>query len=140
MTPFGRRLRELRARRGVTQAQMAAALGVTAGYLSALENGHRGRPNFAFVQAVAQYFNVIWDEADELARLAALSDPRVTVATGGLAPEATELANLLAAHIHHLQPAEIEDLLRTLRRHIREAERAAGTRTEGGEGAAKEGG
>ena len=133
MTPFGRRLRELRTARGVTQADMAAALGVTAGYLSALENGHRGRASFALVQAVAQYFNVIWDEADELARLAAISRPRVTVETGGLVPEATELANLLAAHIHRLQPGEIEELLRTLRRHVREAERATGSETGGSE-------
>ena len=126
MTPFGRRLRELRAERGVTQAQMAAALGVTAGYLSALENGKRGRASFAFVQAVAQYLNVIWDEADELSRLAALSDPRVTVDTAGMVPEATELANLLAAHVHRLQASELDELLKVLRRHIREAERATG--------------
>ena len=126
MTPFGKRLRELRAERGVTQADMAGALGVTPGYLSALENGHRGRPTFALVQRAAQYLNVIWDEADELSRLAAVSDPRVTVATGGLQPEATELANLLAAHVHRLQPSEVDDLLRTLRRYVREAERATG--------------
>ena len=38
----------------------------------------------------------LWDEADALARLAALSHPRVTIDTAGLSPDATELANRLA--------------------------------------------
>ena len=42
MTPFGRRVRELRAERNITQKQMAADLGVSAAYLSALEKGNRG--------------------------------------------------------------------------------------------------
>ena len=127
MTPFGARIRTMRAAKGVTQSEMAQDLGVSAGYLSALENGKRGRPNYAFVQRVAHYFNVIWDEADELARLAALSDPRVTVDTAGLVPEATELANLLAGHVHRLRPEEIKDLLTRMRRHIRAADEAAGS-------------
>ena len=127
MTPFGARVRAMRAARKVTQSDMADALGVSAGYLSALENGKRGRPNYAFVQRVAHYFNVIWDEADELARLAAMSDPRVTVDTAGLVPEATELANLLAAHIHRLRLEEIEDLLVRTRKHVRAADDAAGS-------------
>ena len=44
MTPFGQRLRELRRQRGIAQKDMAAALGVSAAYLSALEHGHRGQP------------------------------------------------------------------------------------------------
>ena len=28
------------------------------------------------IQGMIQYFSIIWDEADELARLADLSDPR----------------------------------------------------------------
>ena len=36
MTPFGRRLRELRRARGRQLKEMAAALGVSAAYLSAL--------------------------------------------------------------------------------------------------------
>ncbi|HAC57678.1 MAG TPA: transcriptional regulator, partial [Rhodobiaceae bacterium] len=37
MTPFGRKVRELRAARGLTMKEMAAALRVTPAYLSALE-------------------------------------------------------------------------------------------------------
>src|SRR5579871_3523848 len=41
MTPFGAKLRELRAARGILLRDMAAALEVSAPYLSALEHGRR---------------------------------------------------------------------------------------------------
>ncbi len=82
MTPFGERLRELRRAKGVSQKQMAASLGVSAAYLSALEHGKRGVPSWAMVQKIIGYFNVIWDDAEELQRLAQTSDPRVVIDTG----------------------------------------------------------
>lgn len=110
MTPFGQRVRELRAARGVTLAEMAAALGVTPAYLSALEHGKRGQPTFALIQGVIHLLGVIWDEADELVRLAELSHPRITVDTAGLAPEATLVANRLALEIAELGPDELAAL------------------------------
>ena len=83
MTPFGIRLRQLRSERGIALKDMAEALGVSAAYLSALEHGRRGRPTHAMVVAICAQLNIIWDEADELARLARLSHPRVTVDTAG---------------------------------------------------------
>ncbi|MEP9365730.1 helix-turn-helix transcriptional regulator [Xanthobacter sp. VNH20] len=115
MTPFGRRVRELRARKGVTLSEMAHAVGVTPTYLSALENGKRGRPTWPLVQRVIAYFNVIWDEAEDLQRLAEVSHPRVTVDTAGLTPEATELANLLAKEIALLPPEAVAELLGRLK-------------------------
>ena len=44
MTPFGSRLRELRADRAITMREMAHALEISPAYLSALEHGKRGRP------------------------------------------------------------------------------------------------
>jgi transcriptional regulator with XRE-family HTH domain len=114
MTPFGKKLRELRRARGVTMKEMAAALRVTPAYLSALEHGKRGRPSWRLVQAIVGYFNVIWDEAEELERLARLSHPRIVIDTSGLAPEATEAANRLAEEIAELGPAEIARLLAVL--------------------------
>ena len=43
MTPFGDRMRKLRAERGVTLKELAATLQVSAAYLSALEHGQRGK-------------------------------------------------------------------------------------------------
>ena len=115
MTPFGARLRELRQSRGLTQKDMAAALQVSAPYLSALEHGHRAAPSFDFVQRVTGYFNVIWDEAEELQRLATLSNPKVSVDTSGLPPQATELANLLAQRIGALPDDKVGELLAVLK-------------------------
>jgi transcriptional regulator with XRE-family HTH domain len=115
MTPFGVRLRELRAERGIGMKQMAEALGVSAAYLSALEHGRRGRPTHAMVVAICAQLNIIWDDADELHRLARLSHPRVTVDTAGLSPVATELANLLAERIRKLPPERVERLLDLLK-------------------------
>lgn len=116
VTPFGERVRALRAERGVALKEMAAALGVSAAYLSALEHGHRGRLSPGFVQQVAAYFNLAWDDVDALKRLASLSDPRVTIDTAGLAPAATELANRLAERIGTLDEDFIAAVLARLRR------------------------
>ncbi|MEM1288258.1 MAG: helix-turn-helix domain-containing protein [Pseudomonadota bacterium] len=119
MTPLGERLRELRAQRGVTQAEMADGLGVSSAYLSALEHGHRGVPSWSFLQRLVGYFNLIWDDAEELQALAAISHPRVVVDTAGLPSETTRLANKLAATVAELSPedcAEIEQLLDELSR------------------------
>ena len=94
MTPFGQKLREIRQDRGLSAKAMAAGLGITPAYLSALEHGQRGKPNRRFVHRVCQYLGIIWDDAEELQRLADLSHPRVTVDTSGLSPKATELAKL----------------------------------------------
>ena len=110
MTPFGARLRTLRAERGVTLKEMAEALGVSASYLSALEHGRRSAPTWMMVQRIITFFNIIWDEAEDLQRLAALSHPRVVIDTAGLEPEATELANRLAADIRRLHPDDLRDI------------------------------
>ena len=107
MTPLGARMRELRDARQVTLKQMAKAIGVSSAYLSALEHGKRGKPTWILLQRIIHYFNVIWDEAEELQRLAELSDPRVTIDTGGLPPEATEFANRLARDISRLAPEDL---------------------------------
>ena len=116
MTPFGERLRALREERGLQLKDMAVALGVTSTYLSALEHGKRSRPNWSFVQRVIHYFNIIWDEADELQRLAELSNPRITLRTSGLSPKATELANRLAHDIETLSDEDLTRLLDVLNR------------------------
>ena len=102
MTPFGLRMRELRAIKNVNQKQMAADLKVSAAYLSALERGHRGMPSWQFLQRIIGYFNIIWDEAEELQKLAAKSHTRVIVDTEKLSASATNLANYLASEVSKL--------------------------------------
>ena len=114
MTPFGERVRALRAQRGMSLKALAEALGVSAAYLSALEHGRRGRPSWWLVQRIIAEFNIIWDEAEELAELARLSHPKPVIDTTGLSPRATLLANLLAERIRALDGERIERLLEIL--------------------------
>lgn len=111
MTPFGAKLRQLREERNIKLKDMAADLHVSAAYLSALEHGHRGRPAPGLVMQIAGYFNLIWDDVEELKRLAELSHPRVVVDTAGMSPQATLLANLLAERIRDLPENQIVNLL-----------------------------
>lgn len=109
MTPFGEAMRSLRRRKGVSQKEMARAIGVSPAYLSALEHGHKGTPSFDFLQRVAGYFNIIWDEAEALFSLAQASDPRVVLDTAGLPAEYTAFANRLSVCLRHLS---VEDIAR----------------------------
>ncbi|NVK34208.1 MAG: helix-turn-helix domain-containing protein [Rhodobacteraceae bacterium] len=115
MTPLGAKIRELRQKRGVSLKEMAAALSVSSAYLSALEHGKRGKPTWFLVQRIITYFNVIWDEAEEIQRLAELSDPKVSIDTSGLDPKATELANRMATTIDGLSRDSLDHLLHQLR-------------------------
>jgi len=111
MTPFGARVRALRKAKGITLKKMAADLEVSAAYLSALEHGRRGRPTWFMVQEITRYLDIIWDDAEDLARLARLSHPRVVIDTAGLSPKATQLANRLSERIGALDDAALDRLL-----------------------------
>ena len=114
MTPFGQRLRDLRQQHGRALKDMARALKVSSAYLSALEHGHRAQPKPGFVQQVAAYFNLAWEEVDELKALAELSDPKPSIDTRGLSPLATEVANRLRKKIKLLDEATLKAILRQL--------------------------
>lgn len=114
MTPFGDRIRKLRTERGVTLKEMADAVGVSSAYLSALEHGKRGRPGWHLIQRIISFFNIIWDDAEDVVRLARISHPRVTIDTSGLNSRATELANRLADDIAKLDQAALDELLAVL--------------------------
>ena len=111
MTPFGDKLRQLRRQRGISLKQMAEDLHLSSAYLSALEHGHRGRPSPGLVMQILGYFNVIWDEAEEMKQLARLSHPKITLDTSGLSPTATLLANRLAEQIGVLSDDRLQALL-----------------------------
>ena len=110
MTPFGMRMRELRAARGLTQQQQAEQLGVSTAYISALERGARGRPSAPFVDQICAWLGLIWDDAEELKTLAARSHPKPTIDASRSHPAAVELANLMAQEIGGLD----EDTCRRL--------------------------
>lgn len=116
MTPFGEKVRELRKARGVSQKQMAKKLAISPAYLSALEHGHRGRPSWALIQQIISFFNIIWDEAEELENLARVSHPRMVVDTSGLSADATELVNLLNREIRDMDEKKIKKMLELVKK------------------------
>ena len=116
MTPFGVRVRELRRQRGLLMKDMAAHLGVSSAYLSALERGERGKPTWTLLQGVLQYFHIIWDEADDLLRLADLSDPKVRIDASRQGPRAILLANRLAREFDSLSDEDVTAILAVLDR------------------------
>lgn len=114
MTPFGARVRALREARELTLSRMAADLELTPAYLSALEHGHRSKPSWSLVQQIIDYFNLIWEDADELRELARVSHPRVVIDTSGLSVRATLVANRLAAEIAHTDEKALDRILAVL--------------------------
>jgi len=118
MTPFGSKVREFRAKRGLSLKKMAEDLGVTSAYFSALEHGHRGRPGAGLIQQISGYFELTWEEAEDLQRLAQLSHPRIVIDTSGLSPSATELANVLSENIHDMDEDTIEWVIDEIRGRI----------------------
>ena len=124
MTPFGERVRQLRRERGRMLKDMAAHLGVSSAYLSALERGERGKPTWTLLQGVLQYFRIIWDEADELLRLADLSEPKVRIDASDRDPDTVLFLNRLARELPALSNDDIAAMLAIL---DRAAERARST-------------
>ncbi|MCJ8323870.1 MAG: helix-turn-helix domain-containing protein [Rhizobiales bacterium] len=114
MTPFGLKLRQLRSQRGISQKQMASDLNVSAAYLSALEHGKKGVPSWQMLQRIIHYFNIIWDEAEELVGIAGLSRTKTTINTIGLTTKANIVANRIAAEIHQLNDDALGKILTIL--------------------------
>lgn len=108
MTPFGQKIRELRAEKNLSQKKMAQDLGISSAYLSALEHGHRGPPTWAMVQRVISYFSLIWDDAEEIEQLARLSHPRITIDASGLSSEAVIMVNRLSRKIRSLTQEDVQ--------------------------------
>jgi len=114
VTPFGEKLRALRAARGLRQADMASALEISAAYLSALEHGKRGAPSAGLIHQICEYLGLIWDDADELKQLARISKPRVRLNLSGLTAEQVALGNRLAKGLRAMDSAAIAAINRLL--------------------------
>ena len=118
MTPFGARMRTLRFERGLTQQQQADYLGVSKAYISALENGARGRPSGPLVDQICAWLGLIWDDAEALKGLANMSHPKPMIDASKCGPEAVFLANLLAQNITRLDAASCAELIGSLERQL----------------------
>ncbi len=116
MTPFGKRVRELRQQRGLTLKKMAQDLEISSAYLSALEHGYRGLPSAALFVQICEYFGLIWDDFEAMQKLIDLSNPQASVDTRGMSAGHTELANEFARNIGAMTAVEVGELLQALRK------------------------
>ena len=120
MTPFGVKIREWRQRKNRTLYQQAEVLGVSAAYLSALENGTRGRPSVVLVDQICAWLGLIWDDAEELKRLAALSHPKPTINARGRSAESIYMVNLLAKNIDRLSVDDCHAITKIISTRLRQ--------------------
>ena len=116
MTPFGLKMREWRHQKNLTQHQQAEFLGVSKAYISALETGARGQPSLFFVDQICVWLGLIWDDAEELKRLASMSHPKPSINVRNQTAEAVYLANLLARHINRLSATECQQCIDEIER------------------------
>ena len=110
MTPFGAKMRYWRHRKNHTLHEQANVLGVSQAYLSALEIGTKGRPSAGLVDQICVWLGLIWDDAEELKRLASLSHPKPTINARGKSPEVVYMVNLLALNIDQLSPSDCQKI------------------------------
>ena len=118
MTPFGLKMRALREERGLTQQQQAEYLGVSKAYISALETGSRGRPSGPFVDQICAWLGLIWDDAEALQALAAMSHPKPTIDASKCSADAVYLVNLLAQNIHRLDAGQCNEVSAMVERQL----------------------
>ena len=110
MTPFGIKLKHIREQRHKSLKDLSKALKVSIAYVSMLENGKRGRPADGLIELICSYFNLSWEEADELKFLAQHSDINTKMSSKKLSFNATMLTNGLKNNIKWLTEEQLKNL------------------------------
>jgi len=110
MTPFGIKLKHIREQRHKSLKDLSKALKVSIPYVSMLENGKRGRPADGLIELICSYFNLSWEEADELKFLAKHSDINTKMNSEKLSLNATMLTNVLKNNIKWLTEEQLKKL------------------------------
>ena len=111
MTPFGIKLKYIRTERHKSLKDLSKALKVSIPYVSMLENGKRGNPADGLIELICSYFNLSWEEADELKFLAKHSDINAKMNSKKLSLNATMLTNILKNNIKWLTEEQLKDLI-----------------------------
>ena len=114
MTPFGIKLKNIRVQRHKSLKDLSKALKVSIAYVSMLENGKRGRPADGLIELICSYFNLSWEEADELKFLAQHSDINTKMNSQKLSLNATMLTNVLKNNIKWLADEQLKKLITTI--------------------------
>lgn len=110
MTPFGIKLKYIRTEKHKSLKDVSKALKVSSAYVSMLENGKRGRPADGLIELICSYFNLSWEESDELKFLAKHSDINTKTNSEKLSLYATMLTNVLKNNIKWLTEEQLKNL------------------------------
>lgn len=112
LTPFGKRLRKLRIDQGELMKDMAARLGVTPSYLSAVEMGKKPVPD-VWVRTIGTQYGLT--DVDELQRLAEYSKPEYRVQIPAGADDLTrETVAVFARKVASMDPDSLNQLLEVM--------------------------
>ena len=111
MTPFGIKLKYIRTQKNKSLKDLSNALKVSIAYVSMLENGKRGRPADGLIELICSYFNLSWEESDELKFLAKHSDINTKMNSEKLSLYATMLTNVLKNNIKWLTEEQLKNLI-----------------------------
>ena len=111
MTPFGIKLKHIKLQRHKSLKDLSRAVKVSTAYVSMLENGKRGRPADGLIELICSYFNLSWEEADELKFLAKHSDINTKMNSEKLSLNATMLTNVLKNNIKWLTEEQLKNLI-----------------------------
>ena len=114
MTPFGIKLKNIRTQRKKSLKDLSRVLKVSTAYVSMLENGKRGKPADGMIELICSYFNLSWEEADELKFLAKHSDINTKMNSEKLSINATMLTNVLKNNIKWLADEQLKKLIITI--------------------------
>ena len=114
MTPFGIKLKNIRTQRKKSLKDLSKVLKVSTAYVSMLENGKRGKPADGRRELICSYFNLSWEEADELKFLAKHSDINTKMNSEKLSINATMLTNVLKNNIKWLADEQLKQLIITI--------------------------
>ena len=114
MTPFGIKLKHIREQRHKSLKDLSRALKVSIAYVSMLEHGKRGRPADGVIELICSYFNLSWEESDELKFLAKHSDINTKTNSEKLSLYATMLTNVLKNNIKWLADEQLKKLITTI--------------------------
>ena len=114
MTPFGIKLKYIRTQRKKSLKDLSKVLKVSTAYVSMLENGKRGKPADGMIEFICSYFNLSWEEADELKFLAKHSDINTKMNSEKLSINATMLTNVLKNNIKWLADEQLKQLIITI--------------------------
>ena len=113
MTPFGERMRVLRADRGMRLLDLAEGLGKSSAFLSALEHGRKGKPNDSLLDQIREVMQLSDKDFQGLVAAADRSGTTSRIPSG-LSAQASETVNVFARKIKNLSPEQLERIRKVM--------------------------